>query len=81
MRRYRERDDKTSQDVTHSSPAMTSPAETKREAANEKRKPAEKKEAEAPKTNNPTPRNNVLIEETRWFDNYHRQPLQTKKVF
>ena len=44
-----ERDDKTSQDVTHSSPAMTSPQETKREAASKKRKPAEKTDAAPPK--------------------------------
>jgi len=42
-----ERDDKTSQDVTHSSPAMTSPAESKREAANKKRKTSDKKAPDA----------------------------------
>lgn len=44
-----ERDDKTSQDVTHSSPVMTSPQETKREAASKKQKPVQKKEPAAPK--------------------------------
>ena len=33
-----ERDDKTSQDVTHSSPAMTSPEEAQREAAKKPRR-------------------------------------------
>jgi hypothetical protein len=42
-----DRDDKTSQDVTHSSPAMTSPQEAKREA--KKPAPAPKKEPAAPK--------------------------------
>jgi len=48
-----ERDDKTSRDVTHSSPAMTGPAEAKREAANKKREPAEKKAADAPEPAHP----------------------------
>jgi len=47
-----ERDEKTSQDVTHSSPVMSDPAEAKRESANKNRKPAEKpaekKDVDAP---------------------------------
>jgi hypothetical protein len=52
-----ERDDKTSQDVTHSSPAMTSPQETKREAESKQRKSTEKKDAAAPKPTKPDPSN------------------------
>lgn len=49
-----ERDDQTSQDITHSSPAMTTPEETEREAANKKRKTTEQKDA-APKPAKPEP--------------------------
>lgn len=50
-----ERTDKTSQDVRHSSPVMTSAAEAKREAANKKRRPVEKKDAVAAEPDNLDP--------------------------
>lgn len=50
-----ERDDKTSQDITHSSPAMTKPDETEAKGAKQKRTPAEKKDPAASKPTPPEP--------------------------
>lgn len=50
-----ERDDQTSQDITHSSPAMTTPEETEREAASKKRSSAGQKDAAAAQPAKPDP--------------------------